>query len=527
MDAGTGLNPSGMRVEGLLRRARLLPLLLLIALPGGLLAQQANVLDHFRPVTGQLAAGDARDWHFDARAGSMLSLSAYAVTGGIDPRLDIFDVNDVLVASNDDVNWPLSRNAVIEAFSPAANGSYRVRISNVGRAAGTYELVLQEGWSTLAWQADFANASAWETRPDSVDSFLGEGRAVLSLEPPATNAVLVRELQLPGDAWALHVPVNEVAGNRGWRVGIVTHWQSVRDWARFMVDDQGRWQYLINTPDGIRVLRGLAPHAAIQPGEKPESLGQVFYGDAIEFFFNRKSLGRIVDGLPSGPGRTGLYAATGSPDGGQVSAWFGGLKLTVPAQTHAGAIVPDWLPGTERALILRQLRRHRLVPAIGALAMNVPESFVISNRAGVSTLRLGGETSFARFALGSVVEAQTGSGDGIAGCGLVLETQGAETYTLAWLDNSGSAGLSRRNVDAFAPGPLRADLLPGDSADHLLVIADGENLYFYANHQYVGAQPVALPSGTIGIAAVSFDNMMTTCNFRDTWIWGWPTDSVN
>ena len=526
MDAGTGLNPSGTRVERLARLARLLPLLLLIALPGGLRAQE-DVLDYFQPVTGSLAAGSARDWRLDARAGSLLSLSAYAVTGGIDPRLDVFDVNDLLVASNDDVDWPLSRNAVIEAFSPAANGSYRVRVSNVGRAAGTYQLVLQEGWSTLAWEADFGNTSAWETRPDSVDSFLGEGRAVLSLEPPATNAVLVRELQLPGDAWALHVPVNEVAGNRGWRVGIVTHWESVREWARFMVDDQGRWQYLISNADGINLLRGLAPHAAIQPGEKPESLGQVFYGDALEFFFNRKSLGRIVDGLPSGPGRTGLYAATGSPDGGQVSAWFGALRLTVPAQTHAGAIVPDWLPGTERPVILRQLRRHRLVPAVGALAMNVRESFVISNRAGVSTLRLGGEKSFDRFALGSVVEAQTGSGDGIAGCGLVLETKGAETYTLAWLDNSGGAGLSRRVDDAFAAGPLRADLQPGASADHLLVIADGENLYFYANHQYVGAQPVAVPSGTIGIAAVSFDNLMTTCNFRDTWIWGWPAGSVN
>ncbi len=525
MDARPGLKTSGMRRERLLRHVRLLPLLL-FALPGGLLAQE-NGLDYFHPVSGWLAADDAQDWHFDARAGSMLSLSAYAVTGGIDPRLDIFDVNDALVASNDDVDWPLSLNAVVEAFSPLNNGSYRVRVSNVGRAGGNYELVLQEGWSTLAWRADFGNTSAWETRPDSVDSFLGEGRAVLSLEPPASNVVLTRELQLPGDAWGLHVAVTEVAGNRGWRVGIVTHWQSIRDWARFMVDDQGRWQYLISTAEGIRLLRALAPHPAIQSGEKPESLGQVFYGDAMEFFFNRKSLGRIVEGLPAGPGRTGLYAATGSPDGGQVTAWYGGLRLTVPAQTFSGAIVPDWLPGKDRPAILGQLRRQRLVPAIGALVMNVPESFVISNRAGVSTLRLGGETTFDRFALGSSLVAQTGSGEGVAGCGLVLETQGAETYTLAWLDNSGSAGLSRRDGDAFAPGPLRGDLLPGDSADQLLVIADGENLYFYANNQYVGAQPVAVSSGTIGIAAVSFDNLATTCNFRDTWIWGWSADGVN
>ncbi|MCE2489276.1 MAG: hypothetical protein J4G17_04795 [Anaerolineae bacterium] len=515
-----------MCIQGLARHLCLPTLLLFIVLPVALLAQEP-ALDYLNPVSGRLAAGEIQDWHFNARAGSMLSLSAYAVTGGIDPRLDIFDVNDLLVASNDDVDWPLSRNAVIEAFSPFSNGSYRVRVSNVGHGAGNYELVLQEGWSTLAWEADFGNASSWETRPDSVDSFLGEERALLSLEPPASNVVLIRELQLPQDAWGLHVAITEVAGNRGWRVGIVTHWESVRDWARFMVDDQGRWQYLINTAADLRVLRALAPHAAIQPGEKPESLGLVFYGDAIEFFFNRKSLGRIIDGLPEGPGRTGLYAGTGNPDGGQATAWYSGLRLTVPTQTWSGAIVPDRLPGEERSTILRQLQRHRLVPAVGALAMNVPESFVISNRAGVSTLRLGGENSFARFVLGSSVAAQPASRDLLAGCGLVLETQDAETYTLAWLDNSGSAGLSRRKGEAFAAGPLRSDIAPGSADDQLLVIADGENLYFYANNQYVGAQPVAFASGTIGIAAVSFDNLSTTCNFRDTWIWDWPAEPIN
>lgn len=526
MDAGTGLISSAARRVRLARHAWLLPLLLLIALPGGLLAQE-RVLDPFTPVTGRLAAGDAEDWLFDARSGSMSSLSAYALAGGIDPRLEIFDPNDALVASNDDVDWPLSRNAVIEAFSPFSNGVYRVRVSNVGGDSGDYELILQEGWSTLAWRADFGNGSAWETLPPTAGSFLGEDRALLSLEPPVGNVYLVRDLQLPGDAWGLHASVTEVAGNRGWRVGLVTHWRGLRDWARFMVDDQGRWQYLISSAEGLRLLRALAPHPAILPGERPESLGQVFYGDAIEFFFNRKSLGRVVDGLPAGPGRTGLYAGSGNPEGGRVTAWFGGLGLTVPAQTYSGAIVPDWMPGEARAAILRQLRRYRLVPTLGALAMNVTESFVISNRAGVTTLRLGGETNFARFALGSSVEARPGDGDGLSGCGLVLETEDAETYTLAWLDNDGSAGLSRRNGDAFAPGPLRDDLPPGDAADQLLVIADGENLYFYANQQYVGAQPVAVTSGTIGIAAVSFDNLATTCNFSDTWIWGWPADPVN
>ena len=287
------------------------------------------------------------------------------------------------------------------------------------------------------------------------------------------------------------------------------------------MDNQGRWQFLVNTVDGVRVLRERAPHPAIGPGEEPSSIGMVHYGDAIEFFYNRRSLGRITEGIPGTSGDIGLYAGSGSAGGGQVTAWFNNLRLTVPAGVSTGVLLPSHLPGRDHHAILRQLQRRRLVPALGQLALNVTDSYVISNRAGVSTLRLGGTRQFSRFALGTSFEMKPSSWDLAAGCGLVLEKEGEETYTLAWLDQTGSAGLSRRVGDSFAPGPVRSDVNYGQAPHQLLVVADGENIYFYADQQLVGQQPAYQPGGTIGNAALSFVNMSTNCRFEDTWLWSW------
>lgn len=512
-----------MRIPSPKSCARLLSLFLCLLLSATALAQE-RTLDFFRPATGMLAAGEHHDWHFIAHSGSLISLVARGTSGDLDPRLDVHGVDGALVATNDDVDWPVSRDAVIEALSPGSTGRFRVRVSSVGQGSGAYELTMLEGWSSLAWQADFGNASAWEAGTTAADTLLGEGRAVLVLEPPARSVSITRELELPAKAFGLQADVTEVAGNRGWRIGIVTHWQGAREWARFLVDDQGRWQFLASTREGVRVLRPLAPHPAIRDDESPESLGIINYGDTLEFFFNRKSLGRLANNIPLEHGRIGLYAGSRDTDGGQVTAWFSNLRLTEPARTQSGALLPELLGGDERMSILRHLQRRRLVPGSGQLAMQVPESYVISNRAGVSTLRLGGERQFSRFALGASFVAEHSSNDMAAGCGLALEKDGEWTYTLAWLDNTGSAGLSRLEGGAFAPGPVRSDLQPGQSPRQLLVVADGERIHFYAARRYVGALPAAAPAGTIGIAALSFGNLTSTCRFSDTWVWVWPPE---
>lgn len=509
-----------MRLLPLKGLAPLLALCLCLSLSATALAQE-RTLDFFKPAGGMLAAGDSHDWQFIALSGSLISLVARGVAGDLDPRLDVFDANGALVASNDDVDWPVSTDAVVEALSPGSTGRFLARVSSVGQGSGEYELLMLDGWPTVTWQADFADDSAWQTVPAAADTLLGEGRAVLVVEPPASSVIITGEPQVPARAFGLQADVTEVAGNRGWRIGIVTHWHSAGEWARFLVDDRGRWQFEVSTRDGLMTPVAPAPHPAIGDDERPEHLALVDYGDTLEFFFNRKSLGRLADDIPLERGRVGLFAGSGN-EGGQVTAWFSALRLTEPARSHAGAILPELLGGDERASVLRHLQRHRLAPGSGELAMHVPESYVINNRAGVSTLRLGGERRFSRFALGTHFVAESNSGDSIAGCGLVLEMDGEETYTLAWLDDRGSAGLSRRQGDAFAPGPVRSDLQTGQARRQLLVVADGENTWLYASGRLVGALPAAAPAGTIGIAALSFGNLTSTCRFSDTWVWVWP-----
>lgn len=500
--------------------------LLLWLTPAGAAQAQEPVLNAFVPVRGNLAAGAQDSWSFNAPAGSMISLVAAALQEGLDPRLDVYDSSDILIASNDDVDWPTSTDAVIEALSLPASGEYRVRVSAVGQGTGDYELILLQGWSDLIWEEDFNETDAWQASTIAADTYLGEGRAVLVLKPPVSSVMITRALDLPAEGYALHADITEVAGNRGWRVGIISHWHSPDEWARFAVDDRGRWQFLVNTAAGVQVLRSWTSHPAIREGEEPASLGLVSYGGSVELFYNRRSLGRITEGLPGQAGRIGLYAGTDNMPDAQLTAWFSGLRLSAPVQTTTGGLVPAQIHGQERLTILHNLQRLRLVPGPGELSLLVPDSYVITTRAGVSTIRLASKRQFTHLVLGATFVPQPNSPGQDTGCGLVLEADEPETYTytLAWLDSMGSAGLSRREGDVFAPGPVRAGLTVRSGPHQLLVVADGKRLLFYADQQFVGQQPAAASAGSVGNAALSFANLTTTCNFSDTWVWSWAGD---
>ena len=507
-----------------LKRAALLALLQLWLATATTSVAQEQTLNFFEAVRGSLEPGAQESWRFSAPRGSMISLVARALNDRLDPRLDVHDADGALIASNDDVDWPANRNAVIEALSLPASGDFSVRVSGVGNSSGNYELLLLQGWSDLAWDEDFNDADAWQASTIAADTYLGEGRAVIVLEPPVEAVTITRALELPTESFSLHADITEVAGNRGWRLGLVSHWQSRDEWARYSVDDQGRWQFLVNSTEGLKVLRGWTEHPAIRAGEDLASLGLAYYGGSVELFYNRKSLGRITKGLPASPGRIGLYVGTGNQPDAQLTAWFSGLRLTTPVTTAAGGLTPAQLPGKEYLTILRNLQRQRIVPGAGELSMLVPESYVITNRAGVSTIRLGGEQQFSHFVLGASFVAELSSNKLVAGCGLVLVASDEFSYSLAWLDNTGSAGLSRREGDVFAPGPARAGLPVGNSPHQLLVVADGERLLFFADQYFVGQQPTAVSAGTVGNAALSFGNLTATCRFSDTWLWRWPEE---
>ncbi len=501
-------------------RLSFLWLLLLLWLPQGTSAQDGErSLTAFVPVQGSLEPGGRDVWSFTAPVGSMISLRASELSGGMDPQLKVYDLGGALLAANDDVDWPANRDAVIEALGIPASGTYEVHVSPVGMSGGTYELALLQGWSRLFHDEDFSDAGAWQADSGAADTWLGEGRAVLLLEPPVTSLTLTRELELPPADFAMHADVTGVAGNRGWQLGLVSHWQDRSNWARYTVNDRGQWNFLVHTPEGLRVLRAWTTHPAIHAGEEPASLGLVNYGDAIELFYNGRSLGRITEGIPTTPGRPGIHAGAGDESGGQVTAWFSGLKLTMPAQTADGALVPMILPGADRATILRNLQRHNLLPARGETFLQVPESFVVASRAGVSTLRLGGESRFGRFVLGTTFVPEPATVGRESGCGLYLEADAPEHYTLAWLDNAGVAGLSRRSGDSFAPGPVRGDVARARGPHQLIIVADGTRLLYFADNHFVGELPASVTAGSVGNAALGFRSLTTTCHFSDTWLW--------
>jgi hypothetical protein len=155
------------------------------------------------------------------------------------------------------------------------------------------------------------------------------------------------------------------------------------------------------------------------------------------------------------------------------------------------------------------------------MAMTVPEASVTYSRPGVNRLMLGQNTAFGNFAFGGTVtlgQLQQGPG----GCGLVLRYSSEAEYALAWLDGDGAFGLSVKENEEFAPGLFGADpALPTRATHHLLVIASDSILHYYVDGVSAGELSVPLTDGEVGVAAVNFESLDTTCTFNNLWLWRW------
>ena len=168
------------------------------------------------------------------------------------------------------------------------------------------------------------------------------------------------------------------------------------------------------------------------------------------------------------------------------------------------------------------LKRQGMVGANGVMALTLNESFVQFARPGINRVMLGGGATYTNFALGTTVDLQAGFPQSVAGCGLVFRFANETDYTLAFIDQSGGYGVSRRNGDTFAPGLYGENsAFAGGGRHHLLLIADGDTLYYYVDRQLVGSLENDPHQGQVGIAVVNFEGVTTSCNYSGFWLWRW------
>jgi hypothetical protein len=494
-------------------------LLALMATNQRAVAQDSNVLEMFTPVTGRIENGGAQSWTFAAASDAVVSFKVEAATEGLDPVLEIANnAGDVLIR-NDDFEYPESRDAMVEAITIPRTGTYSVSVAGLDESSGEYTLTMQAGFAETGFSENFNENSNWRTENEALELDISNGNILLGLAGNQQRGIAVnRDMQPVADFYAeVHVAV--VESQSGWIVGMTARQQDDNTYYLLEVNSSGQWRFSIHTSEGEQVLRDWVAHPAIAVARAEFTLGLMAQSGGFDFFYNGQLFGQAADATLENPGRVGLAAATTDSLSSSAVVQFDDLTLTVPLLVNQQPVIPQQLMLTAAQAMVRELEHRHLIPAGGVMALIVEESFAESSRPGVLPYMLGRGTTFTDFVLATTVTWQA-RGDGAVGCGVVFRAVDDLHYTLAYVDQTGALGLSRRVGDAFEPG-IFWEGSPAEASKHLLVIAYGDVVYFYADGLLAGTMENRAIEGAIGNAVVNFDPVHTSCQFDNTWVWRW------
>jgi hypothetical protein len=493
--------------------------LILLAATTNAQTEDTAIIEPLTPVEGRVAPDETQSWSFNAANGQVLSFFVKDISGGFDAVISITDNIGSELISNDDYNYPNNGDALLEAITIPRTGTYNVNVSGFKGEDGAFRLTMLPGFSELESSKNFNGALTWEAVNEPLVVETADDKLSLSLTgnrlrgiavPPATDA--------PTNYFA-QTAVNVSGTSDGWITGMAARLQDADTYYALNLNSSGEWRFILHQAGSDQTIRDWTPHPAIIPDQGTFTLGMMVNGTGYDFFYNGQLFGRLSDANLPIEGKFGLLIETqGSPESLTI-ALFDDLVITTPTLVNNKPLIPEQVVISTPSDTVQELQRRGLIPGGGEMALTVNESFVESRRPGVERLMLGRGVTYQDFAIGATVFWQ--AAPGLTGCGLVLRSIDDTHYTLAYIDQTGGYGLSQLTDDAFAPGIF------GESAEfeagthHLLLIALGDNLYYYVDGQYKGTIENTAVEGTIGEAVVNFEPISTSCTFTDTWLWRW------
>jgi hypothetical protein len=497
-----------------------------ILLSGRLVDAQASIqgiLNRVAPVSRQINSGNQHSWTFNGLEGEVVSISAVATTGDLDPTISLSNSGGEIIIGNDDYAYPDQRDALLEAITLPRTDAYTLTVSGINGTAGEYRLTLLPGFVDLQQNENFNGDVTWRDDGISISIFrLGneDGALTLALEGPDDNGLASNPQQLPLTDYYADVLVKVLSGQDGWIVSLTARQQDNRNFYSLNINNQGEWRFRVRQAGEDRILRDWTAHPLLVSGVTDFRLGMMVNGGGFDFFYNGQLFGRLTDFSLPEAGRVGLGVGTVSSLTSQAQVAFDDLTITTPLLTEGQRILPQQLIIGSPAATARDLQRRGLVPGQGELMLNVGESFVESQRPGVEELLLARGSNFRTFALGSSVSWQATEAE-TNGCGLVFHTQDDTNYTLAYIDQSGGYGVSQRINERFLPGIFGENLELAGNQHHLLVIVQTDRLLYYVDGVYAGSSATEGIEGGVGNAVINIDAVRTSCQFSDTWVWSW------
>lgn len=471
-------------------------------------------------IDGTLAANGTADYTFTALSGTVISVSVRTTDENFDPVVTILDNAERVIISNDDYNYPETRNALLEAVSLPRIGTYIIRVSGYDGTAGDYTLRVYPGFSEIGTTDDFSAESEWDTLSDALSTTIES--ETLTLEINGMRAVGSTFYQYVDPVPDLYVQADvlNVTNPSGWVVGLAARRQG-DNYYMLSINNTGLWRFSLVEGESETILRDWTPHPNIVAGQQAFTIGLAANANGFDFFYNGGFIGSVSDSTLSRAGQVGLVAGTTSSLPTTTTVSIDNLVITTPHFINGERIIPQDLIISTAVEMERALELRHVVSANGEMALTVPSSSVEYARAGINRLMLGRGTTYANFALGTMINIQ-GSQRGLAGCGLVLRYTGENDYVLAYLDQMGGYGISQRQDEEFLPG-LFGEITnwTSNTSHHLLIIANDDRLFYYIDGKYVGALDVPAQTGEVGTAVVNFETITTTCQYTDLWLWRW------
>lgn len=483
-------------------------------------AQEAILLPLFTPVVGRIENGEPQTWTFNAASDAVLSFRLEAASDELDPVLEIVNSTGDVLIRNDDYDYPETRDSLLEAITIPRTDTYTARVSGFNGSSGEYTLTMLAGFADIGHSDNFNAASNWRTQGEALDIDIANGNILLALAGVQQSGIaLNRDMRAIRDFYA-QVQASVIDSQSGWIVGLTARHQSANYYYLLTINDEGQWRFTVHTPDGERILRDWVAHPAIVAGRTEFTLGLMAQSGGFDFFYNGQLFGQVADTTLEDAGRVGLAAATTDSLTSTTVAQFDDLTITVPIQVDGETVIPQQLIMSPPQAMVRELEHRHLIPAGGEMALTVEESFVESSRPGVHPYMLGRGATFTNFALATTVSWQA-LAEGAAGCGLIFRSADEASYTLAYVDQTGGYGVSRREGDTFLPGIFGEKSEWAAGSRHLLVIANRNTAHYYIDGYHAGTLENAAVEGAIGNAVVNFDPIHTSCQFDDTWVWRW------
>lgn len=469
-------------------------------------------------VETSLAAGETHRYAFNALELTLFSVRVESLDGALDPVIELFDSSDQLIHASDDYDYPVTRDAAIQAFVLPKTSTYSIAVSGHAGSSGDYRLYFLPGYDRLTLHDATMDKNKWKVvYSDTAIDVSESSLYAVELEGFARSAGVLGEHFPQAQDLFFQATFHEVTSAADWNVGLIFRYIDNENYHRILLSKTGFWR-LDRVENGERVqLKYWSTHPAIRPGEKDFRLGILASGQHFDAVYNGQVIGSASDSAEPQVGGLGIAIRTDEVTGGLMSFAVLETLLTLPTRVDERILFPQRVVERQTYLMARDLARKQLAPAGRNVSFVQPESSVRHVRPGVTRIAIASDRTYEQFALGASLRLVT-SEAGNGGCGIFFHFNDDNHYTLAYMTKAGDYGISRRTGAAFEAGVYGRRAAPQDAEHYLLVIATDEELHYFVDEVYVGSMPSQPRTGSIGIAVVNYEAVETTCRFTDLWV---------